>query len=345
MAFLIDRGIAAESEEEFDAEGDRYEALKNKLLGGQTMKYEEMEELLAAAKSKNDQKVIDVLKNVVDDPATDAVTESEKEPTKSELLDRLIKMCKPGSGVRNALEEIKDKFALDESTSPLGAIVSNIRHSSIEQNAAEIAKAFSLRDMLYAFMCLVEPRSELFRRAEAIKNLIPPIKVLTKSGVVDRPGDVFARYGQPRYSEDWYSGGYYKQKVILAAFAEKADGEAKKLAQDMLDEFFDKGDNLTNVVKPVLAEAGFNVFDRQGALQDGIDFKTPADADEVNAALDKLGIIAEPCGGQCGNRRFKLDIKAAKAEAVSEDDDIEEKEELLPDGVVNEALETLRRMY
>lgn len=24
-------------------------------------------------------------------------------------------MCKPGSGVRNALEEIKDKFALDES--------------------------------------------------------------------------------------------------------------------------------------------------------------------------------------------------------------------------------------
>ena len=73
MAFLIDRGIAAESEEEFDAEGDRYEELKTKLLGGQTMKYEEMEELLAAAKSRNDQKVIDVLKNVVDDPAADGV--------------------------------------------------------------------------------------------------------------------------------------------------------------------------------------------------------------------------------------------------------------------------------
>lgn len=123
MAFLIDRGIAAESEEEFDAEGDRYEELKNRLLGGQTMKYEEMEELLAAAKSKNDQKVIDVLKNVVDDPATDAVTESEKEPTKSELLDKLIKMCKPGSGLRIALEGIKDKFALDESAAsdPTGA--------------------------------------------------------------------------------------------------------------------------------------------------------------------------------------------------------------------------------
>ena len=258
MAFLIDRGIAAESEEEFDAEGDRYEELKNKLLGGQTMKYEEMEELLAAAKSRNDQKVIGVLKNVVDDPATDSVTEkkilretdagktpgqqlldalndldngemstskvfmahpssprraidfvvdsfdegvlairwsgrgmqpltvkdfleqlreagvkkiseitwiidadgdleisevgmpnsmrniflsmkkiadqtdykskfgdllsedeieekSEKEPTKSELLDKLIKMCEAGSGLRIALEEIKDKFALDES--------------------------------------------------------------------------------------------------------------------------------------------------------------------------------------------------------------------------------------
>ena len=99
MAFLIDRGIAAESEEEFDAEGDRYEELKTKLLDGQTMKYEEREELLAAAKTKNDQKVIDVLKNIVDDPATNAVTESEKEPTKTELLDKLIKMCEPGSGL------------------------------------------------------------------------------------------------------------------------------------------------------------------------------------------------------------------------------------------------------
>ena len=115
MAFLIDKGIAAESEEEFDAEGDRYEELKTKLLDGQTMKYEEMEELLAAAKTKNDQKVIDVLKNIVDDSATDTVTESEKEPTKTELLDKLIKMCEPGSGLQIALEEIKDKFALDES--------------------------------------------------------------------------------------------------------------------------------------------------------------------------------------------------------------------------------------
>ena len=76
MAFLIDRKIASESEEEFDAEIDQYEELKTKLLGGQTMKYEEMEELLAAAKSKNDREVIGILKNVVDDPTTDAVAES-----------------------------------------------------------------------------------------------------------------------------------------------------------------------------------------------------------------------------------------------------------------------------
>ena len=76
MAFLIDRGIAAESEEEFDAEIDQYEELKTKPLGGQTMKYEEMEEPFAAAKSKNDREVIDALKNVVDDPTTDAVAES-----------------------------------------------------------------------------------------------------------------------------------------------------------------------------------------------------------------------------------------------------------------------------
>ena len=73
MAFLLDKGIAAESEEEFDAETDRYEELRSRLLGGRTLKYEEMEELLAAAKARNDQKVIGVLKNVVDDPATDGV--------------------------------------------------------------------------------------------------------------------------------------------------------------------------------------------------------------------------------------------------------------------------------
>lgn len=77
MAFLIDRGIAAESEDEFDAEADRYEELKSKLLGGQTMKHEETEELLAAAESRGDQKVVDALKSAAGDPADGAVTEKK----------------------------------------------------------------------------------------------------------------------------------------------------------------------------------------------------------------------------------------------------------------------------
>lgn len=90
MAFLIDRGIAAESEEEFDAEIDRYEELKDKLLGGQTMKYEEMEELLAAAKSRNDREVTDALENVVDGPA-DVLPEEDEFQEKEELLpDRVV---------------------------------------------------------------------------------------------------------------------------------------------------------------------------------------------------------------------------------------------------------------
>ena len=77
----------SESEEEFDAEGDRYEELKDRLLGGQTMKYEEMEELFAAAKSRNDREVVDALKNVVDDPPTDgADTLSEDDETESNSI-------------------------------------------------------------------------------------------------------------------------------------------------------------------------------------------------------------------------------------------------------------------
>ena len=77
----------SESEEEFDAEGDRYEELRSRLLGGRTMKYEEMEELLAAAKARNDQKVVDALKNVVDDPPTDGADAlSEDDETESNSI-------------------------------------------------------------------------------------------------------------------------------------------------------------------------------------------------------------------------------------------------------------------
>ena len=101
MAFLIDRGIAAESEEEFDAEIDRYDELKDRLLGGQTMKYEEMEELFAAAKSKNDREVIGALKNVVDGPA-DVLPEEDEFQEKEELL--------PDSVVNEAVETLRRMY-------------------------------------------------------------------------------------------------------------------------------------------------------------------------------------------------------------------------------------------
>ena len=101
MAFLIDRGIAAESEEEFDAEGDRYEELRSRLFGGQTMEYEEMEELLAAAKSRNDREVVDALENVVDGPA-DVLPEEDEFQEKEELL--------PDCVVNEAVETLRRMY-------------------------------------------------------------------------------------------------------------------------------------------------------------------------------------------------------------------------------------------
>lgn len=198
MAFLIDRGIAAESEEEFDAEGDRYEELKTRLLSGQTMKYEEMEELLAAAKSRNDQKVIDVLQNVVDDPATDAVTESEKEPTKSEMLDKLIKMCEPGSGLKIALEEIKDKFALDESNTD-------------SWNADKLVTS-NVGTIILGFQASCEPGSELDVAAEKIKTALPPaVRQRIARMRIMRPGKIML------------NRSYNFQKMSLLAFIKSID--------------------------------------------------------------------------------------------------------------------------
>ena len=91
----------SESEEEFDAEIDRYEELKDRLLGGQTMKYEEMEELLAAAKSRNDREVIGALENVVDGPA-DVLPEEDEFQEKEELL--------PDSVVNEAVETLRRMY-------------------------------------------------------------------------------------------------------------------------------------------------------------------------------------------------------------------------------------------
>lgn len=282
MAFLIDRGIATESEEEFDAEGDRYEELKTKLLGGQTMKYEEMEELLAAAKTKNDQKVIDVLKNVVDDPATDAVTESEKEPTKSELLDKLIKMCKPGSGVRNALEEIKDKFALDESAA------SDSTGAPLDRLDAAIGRLKGA-DNLTADDAWIEDSKEI---------------VLSYENV------------------GWY---------------ENLD----KWAEDPFDDVESDLDKIYGA----LLESGYGLQYSRKAVEKAI-----ADA-AVEAASDPEHIT--PKENRFGdwdsvatcNVHVPFEIVDGPANVLPEEEEFQEKEELLPDCVVNEAVETLRRMY
>ena len=246
------------------------------------MKYEEMEELLAAAKSRNDQKVVDALKNVVDDPAAGAVTESEKEPTKAELLDRLIKMCKPGSGVRNALEEIKDKFALDESAAddPTGA--------PLDALDAAIGKLKGADD-LTADDAWIEDSKEI---------------VLSYENV------------------GWY---------------ENLD----KWAEDPSD---DVESDLTKIYD-ALSEAGYGLQYSRKAVEKAI-----ADA-AVEAASDPERIT--PKENRFGdwdsvatcNVHIPFEIVDGPVDVLPEEDEFQEKEELLPDCVVNEAIETLRRMY
>lgn len=282
MAFLIDRGIAAESEEEFDAEGDRYEELRSRLFGGRTMKYEEMEELLAAAKARNDQKVVGALKNVVDDPATDMVTESEKEPTKAELLDKLIKMCEPGSGLQIALEEIKDKFALDES------IVSDQTSTPLDALDAAIGKLKGDND-LTADDVWVEDSKEI---------------VLSYENV------------------GWYEN-------------------LNKWAEDPSD---DIESDLTKIYDALL-KSGYGLQYSRKAIEKAIvdaAIEAASDPEHITPKENRFGDWDNVA--TC-NVHIPFEIVDGPTNVLLEEDDIEEKEELLPDCVVNEAIETLRRMY
>jgi hypothetical protein len=101
MAFIFNK--FDESEEEFDAEQERYDMLRQKLFQGQSLKYDELEELMAAAKEKDDEDVISALKNVVDNPEEEQAADTE-ESTPEDMMDDLME-----SG------EI-DKEALDESS-------------------------------------------------------------------------------------------------------------------------------------------------------------------------------------------------------------------------------------
>lgn len=291
MAFLIDRGIAAESEDEFDAEADRYEELKSKLLGGQTMKNEETEELLAAAEARGDQKTVDALKN-----AAGAVTESEKEPTKAELLDKLIKMCEPGSGVRNALEEIKDKFALDESSTYVQD------GSDLDAAGDELWKAI---DRLVERKDLAADECEWDAKAGVL--------VLTYREI------------------GWYEGHAATDfgPAALAGFAEE-------VVED------DVESDLAKIRGELLESGGFGFEFARGSVKAAIDAaaeRVRKDGDDaVGQKENRFGdwdyvadcVVRIPC---------RLTYGPARAGGVREE------EELLPDCVVNEAVETLRRMY
>lgn len=358
MAFLIDRGIAAESEEEFDAEVDRYEELKNKLLGGQTMKYEEMEELLAAAKSRNDQKVIDVLKNIADD----AVTESEKEPTKAEptkaeLLDKLIKMCKPGSGVRNALEEIKDKFALDES------VASDPTGAPLDTLDAVIGKLKGDND-LTADDVWIEDSKEIALSYENV-GWYENLNKWAEDPSDDIESDLTKIYDallKSGYGLQ-YSRRAVEKAIIDAAVEAASDPEHITPKENRFGDWdnvatcnvyipFEIVDGPTNVL-PEDDETGRNSIASAaaGRLREGgfdVDVESPtairlnggktADEDEITSMLSDLGI----CAQEVSPGVFELDWTDPVAGIA---DEIEEKEELLPDSVVNEAVETLRRMY
>lgn len=86
MAFIFNK--FDESEEEFDAEQERYDMLRQKLFQGQSLKYDELEELMAAAKEKDDEDVIKALKNVVTEPEEQAA--DIEEPTPEDMMADLM---------------------------------------------------------------------------------------------------------------------------------------------------------------------------------------------------------------------------------------------------------------
>lgn len=86
-----------------------------------------------------------------------------------------------------------------------------------------------------------------------------------------------------------------------------------------------------------LREGGFDV-DVESSTAIRLNGGKTADEDEITSMLSDLGIYAQ----EVSPGVFELDWTDP---AVGIVDEIEEKEELLPDCVVNEAVETLRRMY
>ena len=117
---------------------------------------------------------------------------------------------------------------------------------------------------------------------------------------------------------------YNFQKTSLLAFIKSIDkifsgkreyDAARDLAQDVLDEFFDRGDSLTQEAVDALRKAGFEPG-RQGITPDMLTFAPPAPGlDEINSVLREYGIVAEPFQGKTS---FALYLAAARAAGVDE---------------------------
>lgn len=117
---------------------------------------------------------------------------------------------------------------------------------------------------------------------------------------------------------------YNFQKTSLLAFIKSIDkifsgkreyDAARDLAQDVLDEFFDRGDSLTQEAVDALRKAGFEPG-RQGITPDMLTFAPPTPGlDEINSVLREYGIVAEPFQGKTS---FVLYLTAAKAASVDE---------------------------
>jgi hypothetical protein len=105
MAFIFNK--FDESEEEFDAEQERYDMLRQKLFQGQSLKYDDLEELMTAAKEKNDKKVIMTLKNVVTDPEEQAADTEESTPE-----DMMADLMESGK-IDNEASDEDDFFDID----------------------------------------------------------------------------------------------------------------------------------------------------------------------------------------------------------------------------------------
>ena len=96
-------------------------------------------------------------------------------------------------------------------------------------------------------------------------------------------------------------------------------------------------DSLDNAYKFQQVLSGFDV-DIESHTAIRLNGGKTADEDEITSMLADLGI----CAQEVSPGVFELDWADPASGIV---DDIEEKEELLPDCMVNEAVETLRRMY